>query len=106
LRAFAQPVDAAPDALGRILRRRRMRIVFVGDGDVVEDVLLRLKHAARAVLDDGSELVGEARVVSAAVGDRAGGEMRGAVLMLQAFSRERRTTGGAADEKPARTRVG
>src|SRR2546421_8283976 len=82
-----------------------MRIVFVGDSDVVEDVLLRLEQATRAVLDDGGELVGEAGVVSAAVGDRAGGEMRGAVLVLKAFSREGRATGGAADEKTPRTRI-
>jgi len=86
LAAFAQPVHAAQDALGRALRRCRVRIVLVGDGDVVEDILLGFEHAPRAILDDARELVAEAGIEGAANRNGARREVRGPVLMLQAFA--------------------
>ena len=83
-----------------------MRVVLVADGDVVEHVLLPFEHAPGAVVDDGRELVAEARVVGAAIRHRRRGEMRRAVLVLQALARQRGAPGGAADEEAARAGIG
>src|SRR5437667_10756404 len=83
-----------------------MRVVLVADGDVVEHVLLPFEHAPGAVVDDGRELVAEARVVGAAIRHRRRGEMRRAVLVLQALARQRGAPGGAADEEAARAGSG
>src|SRR5687767_5541798 len=83
-----------------------MRVVLVRHREVVENVLLRLEHPARAVLDDGGELVGEARVIGAAVRDGGGDKVRRAVLVLQSLAREGGAPGGAADQKSSRARVG
>src|SRR5438132_750138 len=83
-----------------------MRVVLVADGDVIEHVLLPFEHAPGAVVDDGRELVAEARVVGAAIRHRRRGEMRRAVLVLQALARQRGAPGGAADEAAARAGIG
>jgi hypothetical protein len=59
LRAAALPeqVHAPLDPLLRTLGHRRVRVVLVHDGDVVEDVLLLGEHAPQAVLDDRRDLV-------------------------------------------------
>src|SRR2546425_12362941 len=83
-----------------------MRVVLVAYGDVIEHVLLPFEHAPGAVVHDGRELVAEARIEGAAVRHRRGGEMRRAVLVLQALARQRGAAGGAADEEAARARNG
>src|SRR6185436_11554365 len=100
-----QEVHALQDAFGSVRRYPRMVIVLVGDGDVVEDVLLSLEHPPRAVLDDERQLLREARVVGAAVRHGGGDEVRRAVLVLQALARERGAPGSAADEKTPRARI-
>ena len=49
------------DPLLDALRHRRLRVVLVHHGDVVEDAFLLRVHAPQAVLHDDGELVGEAR---------------------------------------------
>src|SRR5205807_2494278 len=56
-------IKAAQDPLGRTLRHRLHRVVFVAQRQVVEDALAFLVHAADAVLDDDRDLVSERRVV-------------------------------------------
>jgi len=80
-------------------------VVFVGHGDVIEDVFLRFEHAAGAVFHDRGQLVAEARVVGPAVGNARCSEVRRAVLVLKALAGERRAAGGPADEKAARARI-
>jgi hypothetical protein len=82
-----------------------MLVVLVHHGDVVEDVLLLLVHAAHAVLHDDRDFVREGRVVADAVRNQAGEDQRVAVLVLQAFAVQRRAAGRAADQEAARALV-
>ena len=99
--AFAQQVDPAEDALLRPLGQRRLRVILVHHGQVVEDVLLLLAHAPEAVPNDHRQLVSVRGVVGAAVGDDRGEQVRVPILVLEALAVERGTARGGADQKPS-----
>ena len=66
-------------------------VVFVVDGDVIEDVLAVLRalfgiHPQQAVFHYGRELVGKGGVVGLAGWHSAGENVAVAVLMLEAFA--------------------
>ena len=62
-------------------------------------------HPPQAVVDDHGELVGVGRIVGDAVRHRGGHQLAVAVLVLQAFARERRAAGGGAEQEAARLHV-
>ena len=101
-----QQVHPAQNPLLRILRHRRMPVVLVHQGDVVEDVLLIDDHPAQPVLDDHSDLVAERRVVRAAVGYDREQQVAVPVLMLESFAVQRGTSCRAAEHESARALVG
>ena len=69
----------------------RLFVVFVVDGDVIEDVLAVLRslfgiHPLQAVFHNGRELVGKGRVVGLTGRHSAGKDVAVSVLMLEAFA--------------------
>ena len=102
---FAQLVQALQDARFGALGQGRVAVVLVHHGDVVEDVLLFLKHPAQAVMDDHRQFVVEGRVVGDAVRDHRRLHVAVAVLVLQALAVQRRAAGGAAEQEAARRGV-
>src|SRR5690606_19971447 len=101
LLVFLEQVHAPDDAFLHALRQRRLGVGLVHHRDVVEDVLLLLEHLVDAFADDHRQLVAVGGVVAAAVGDGAGQDMAVTVLVLQAFTVQRGTPGGTADQKAA-----
>ena len=101
--ALAEEVEAPNDPVLDALGHRRLGIVLVVEGEVVEDVLAALtEHAADAVFDDDRRFVREGWIVRADVRERRREEMAVAVLVLQALTVERRPPRGrAAHEAPA-----
>ena len=88
------------------LRHRQHLVLLVHHGDVVEDALAVLVHPPDAVLDDHRDLERERRVVRDQVRHGQREQVAVAVLVLQPFTRQRRPAGGAAEQEPARARVG
>ena len=99
--ALGNPVQPFENAFFRALRDGRVGIIFVEQGDVVEDVFLVREHAAQAVLDDHRDFVGEGRIVGNAVRDGRGQDVAVAVLVLQAFAIQRGASRSAAEHEPA-----
>ncbi|VDM17782.1 unnamed protein product, partial [Wuchereria bancrofti] len=99
LLVFLEQVHALDDALLDTLRHGRLLVRLVHHGDVVEDVLLLFGHLANAFADDHGELVAIGRVVGAAVGDGRCQHVAVTVFVLQAFTVEGGTAGGAADQE-------
>ena len=93
-------VHAAQDALAHrfAVGHRGLAVGLVLDGDVEEDVLVALVHAADALLDDHGDLVGVGGVVGDEVGDGGGENVAVSVLVLEAFAVERGAAGGRADQ--------
>ena len=87
--ARVQQVHALEDALLDALRQRGLNVVLVHHRDVIEDALVVREHALHAVVDDHGELVRIGRVVGDAVRHRGRVQQAVAVLVLQAFARER-----------------
>src|SRR5262249_7917397 len=100
-----QKVHAAEYSVLGALGQRRMRVVLVHYGEVIIDVFLLPVHAAQAVLDDDRDLVREGRIVRHAVRNGRGNEQAVAVFVLQPFAVERRSPGGAAQQKAPRAHV-
>src|SRR5690606_25059764 len=103
-RALEQ-VHSFENALLGTLRHGQVRVVLVQAGDVIEDVLLVGIHATQAILHDDGQLVRERRIVRATIGHDREHQVTVTVLMLQALARERRASGGAADQETARLNV-
>ena len=55
--ALAQSVHAANNALFHALGKRRVRIIFVHAGDVIENAFLLLVHALQAVIHNHRQLI-------------------------------------------------
>ena len=100
-----EQVETLDDPLLDALGHRRVVVVLVHQGQVVEDVLLLGVHPPQPVRDDHRDLVGEGRVVGHAVGDHRREQVRVPVLVLQALAVERRAPGGAAEQEPAGAQV-
>ena len=64
-----EEVETPDDARFRILGHRRLVIVLVHRGDVVELVLAFLHHRAHTMIEDYRHFIGERRVIGAAVGN-------------------------------------
>src|SRR5690606_38834804 len=94
LATFAQPVHATTNAFLGTFRHGSMHIVFIHQCDVIENVFLLGIHAPQAVLQYHRQLIGIGRVVADTVRHGAGKDMAVAILMLQAFTIERGTSGG------------
>ena len=86
-------------------RHRRLHVVLVHAGDVIENTLLLGKHAPQAVVDDDRQFVCIRRIVGDAVGDRRRNDLAVTVLMLQALAGQGRAACGCANEKAARLNV-
>ena len=89
----------------------RLFVVFVVDGDVIENVLAVLRslfgiHPLHAVFYNGRELVGKGRVVGLTGRHSAGEDVAVSVLMLEAFARESGAPGGGPEQKASGPRVG
>ena len=99
-------VQPADDALLGAGGHRRHRVGLVVEGDVVEDVFgVGAVHAAQSVADDHGDLVGERRVVGAAVRDDGRPGLAVAVAVLEPFALQRRATGGGGEQEPAAAHV-
>src|SRR5690606_31545100 len=105
LLVLLEQVHALDDAVLDAFRQRRLGVGLVHHREVKEDVLLQLHHLVDAFADDHRQLVAVGGVVAAAVGDGAGQDMAVTVLVLQAFTVQRGTPGGTADQKAAGTAV-
>ena len=81
-------------------------VVFVHQGDVVENVLLVHQHLAHALVDDHRHLARKRRVVGFAVGDGGRHQMAAAVLVLQAFATQRRAARCGTQEKAPGALIG
>src|SRR5687767_900326 len=81
-------------------------MVFVVQGEVVKNVLPALQHALDTVTHDDRYLVPEGGVVGTTGWHRGGVQQALTVLVLQALARERRASGGRAEQKAARLAVG
>ena len=99
-------IHPADDPVPHALRHRRLGVVLVHRRDVVERVDVALHHVPGAMVEDHRHLVGEGRVVGAAVRDRRGDEVARPVLVLQALAAERGAAGGGADQEAAGALVG
>src|SRR5262245_40446927 len=84
---------------------RRVRVVLVHQGQVVEDVLLLFVHPADAFADDDREFKSEGRVVGDEIGRRVGQQVAVSILMLQTFAGERRASGGPAKQEAVAARI-
>ena len=103
--ARPEEVDAADDALLDALGHRRLRVVLVVEGQVIEDVLAVAEHPLDAVPHDHCGLVRERGVVRANVRDRCREDVAVPVLVLQALAVERGAARGRAAEEAATARV-
>ena len=80
-------------------RHRRHGVLFVHDGDVVEDVFTVLIHPADTIFDNDRQLVGERRVIGSQIRHRKGEHVAIAILVLQSFAGERGAPGGTAKQE-------
>ncbi len=96
-------VEAANNALGDFIDvafwHAGVGVVFVANGDVVENVLTVLIHAADAVLEDDGDFVGKGGVVGHDVGNGGGHKVAVAVFVLEAFAVEGGAAGGGTNEE-------
>ncbi len=102
----AEPVHPFQDALTDPLGHGRRLVLLVHERDVVEDALAFPVHPPDAVLDDHRDLVSEGRVVGNQIRHGHRQQVAVPVLMLQPFARQRRAARGAAEQEPARPRIG
>ena len=106
LRRGPQLVEPLQDAVARAFGHRQHLVGLVHHGEVVEDALAVLVHAADAVFDDHRDLVGKRRVVRDQVRHGQRQQVAVAVLVLEPFARQGRPARRAAQQEPARARVG
>src|SRR5690554_5002684 len=92
-------VHALDDAVFTVFRHGGLFVVFVLDGQVVEDVLVVFEHFLHAVANHHSHFVTVGRVVGLAVRNGVSQYVAVAVLVLQAFAVQCGTAGGAADQE-------
>ena len=104
-RRFAQQIHAAQNAFFHAIRHRRVRVVFVHHGDVIEHVFLFLIHAPHAVLNDHCQLIGVRWIVGDAVGNGGRHDVAVAVFMLQPFTVQRGASRSAAEQEAARAHI-
>jgi hypothetical protein len=94
-------LQAAEDPVFCPVGQRRHRIGLVVEGDVVEDVLqVGPVHTAQSIADDDRPVVGERRVIGAAVGDDRRPGVAVTVALLEPLTLQRRATSVAAMRKP------
>ena len=105
-RAGPESVHALQDAVAGAGRHRLHRVVFVVQGQIIEDVLAVLVHATNAVLDDQRDLIRECRIVADQVRHRAGEQVAVTIEVLQSFTYQRGAPRGAAQQEAARLLVG
>ena len=100
-------VHAVEDAFhhARIVGDRRVGVVFIVDGDVVENILAVGIHALHAIAHDDRQFVAEGRLVRVEVRNRGGDEVAVGILMLETFAIEGRAARGRADHETAAARV-
>ena len=96
-----QEVHAAQDALFDAGRHRRMRVVLVHAGDVIENIFLLTDHASQTILHDDGQLISIGRIVGTTVRHRRRSDQAVTVLVLQALARKRRAPCGAANQEAA-----
>ena len=87
-RSASQQVHAANDALVNALRLGGHGVVFVVDGDVMDDVVVLHVHVFDTVTNDGRYLVSKGRIPCTDGGVRVSHQERMPVLMLKPFSVE------------------
>ena len=103
--AGAELVHSLEDAFLAARGHRFHLVIFVGDGEVIENALAVLIHAANAFLDENGDFIGEGWVVAEQIGDRRADDVRMSVLVLQAFAVEGGAAGGASHQEAAATHV-
>ena len=101
VRTFAEQIHPLENVGLGTFRHRRVRVVFIHDGDVVIDMLHLLVHALQAVVHDDGQLIAEGRVIGNAVRDGGRHQVTVAILVLQAFTVQRGTAGGATEQETA-----
>src|SRR4029077_14215763 len=102
----AELIHALEDALLDAGGHGGHGVRFIHDSDVVEDSFALFVHAANAVLNDDGNFVGVRGIVSEKVRYRESENMAVAVLVLQAFTGQGGTSGGAAEEESASAHIG
>src|SRR5690606_4985202 len=105
LRTFLQQVQTFQDVFFLTWLQAWLRIVLVHHGDVVEHVLLIGNHTAQAVLHDDRDFVCEGRIVRHAVRNGGCHDVAVTIFVLQAFTVQRGTTGGATQQEATCTHV-
>ena len=84
-----------------LVRLRRLQVILVVQGEVVEDVLFVDVHAVQSVLDDRCQLVGKGWVVGLANRYHRGEDVAVPVLMLQTLTQHGGAPGGGTQKEPA-----
>ena len=80
-------------------------VVFVEQGDVVENVFLLFHHALQPVVQDHADFMGEGRVIRHTVWNGVGHDVAMTVLMLQAFTIQGGTSRGATKQEATRLHI-
>src|SRR5260221_5400412 len=78
-----------------------MTVALVGDGHVVEHILLALNHLPRSVVKNYCNLMREGWIVGAARWDGRCNQLAAAVLMLETFTTKGGATGGCPNPEGA-----
>ena len=100
-----EQVHAFANTFFSAFRHIGMRVVFILYSDVVIHVLPFLVHAAHAVLQDDGQLVGKSRVIGNTIGHHRRHDVTVAILMLQAFPVQCRSTGRSSNKESPRPHV-
>ena len=94
-----EQVHALDDAFLDTVGHGRLLVGLVHYSDVVENVLLQFGHLLHAVMNDHRQLIAVGWIIGAAVRDGRRQHVAVAVLVLQAFTVQGGTAGGAADQE-------
>src|SRR5210317_1503935 len=87
-------------------RHGRHRVIFVHYREVVELVDLVFHHPATTVIDNDGQFINISRVVAATVGNGCRYQLAGAILMLEAFTRQRGPASGGTNQESSGTLIG
>src|SRR3989338_3515199 len=97
--SFAKLIKTLQDSLLRAFRHRRHGIIFVVEGEVIENLFAFLVHPPESVPDDHGDFIGKGRVVREQGGNSTGQDVAVTVLMLQTFAVQGSPSGGAPEQK-------
>ena len=84
--ALLQQIHAFDDLLFGARLEAWHGVVFIQQGDVVENILLLLHHALQTVVQDDADFVGEGGVIRHAVRDGVGHDVAVTIFVLQTFA--------------------